>query len=625
MSDDHEPTAKVKRRRRNSQFFGWILVAVMIGGLGGFGVTNFGSGTLIVGSLGSQEMTANAYARALRDELNRFSQQLGTQMTLSQAAPFGVADRALQGLIQRTALDDEMGRIGLSVGDAAVATQIAAIASFQITPGVFDAGAYRDALARSNLTEAEFETGLRGDSARQVLTAAVVAGFEAPAPLTAAVQGWTAEKRGFSLLRLSQADLPAPLPAPDDAALAAFHTDNIADYTRGEARRITYAALLPDTLAPAMAVKDDAVRALYDARADEFLIPEKRLAERLIFPDTAAAEAALASLSAGKTFDDLVAGRDLTLADVDMGDVTRADLGAAADAVFAVTEAGAVSAVVQTDLGPALFRVNAVIEAMETTFDEVKSALTLELQLEAARKAISDRLEGLEDLLAGGASLQDLAKEDGVVLATTDYVPGADDNAEIAGYTAFRKAAESAAQGDFAEWIGLEDGGIVALQLDAVIPPAPLALDAVKDRVTEDWQAAALADALAALAEERKAAIEAGAAIGTFGIVTSATAAGREAQVPDAPQATLAEAFEMAVGEVRILTEGDQVAVLLLDSITPAETTGEAAETLRKAVGAALAQAFSADALQLFNQALIDQGGLQLDPAVVSAVQTSFN
>ena len=113
-----------------------------------------------------------------------------------------------------------------------------------------------------------------------------------------------------------------------------------------------------------------------------------------------------------------------------MGDVGPDDLGAAADAVFALTEPGVVGPFA-SDLGPALFRMNAVLPAQETTFEEAKVTLTGEAQLDAARRAIGDKLEAIDDALAGGATLEEVQAEQGMQLVTFDYVPGAqsDDHA----------------------------------------------------------------------------------------------------------------------------------------------------------------------------------------------------
>jgi len=165
--------------------------------------------------------------------------------------------------------------------------------------------------------------------------------------------------------------------------------------------------------------------------------PKSGLSNPLVYPTAEAAAAARAKLDAGTSFEDLVAERNLTLADIDLGDVSKADLGAAGEAVFALEGPGVVGPM-QSDLGPALFRMNAVLPAQETPFDEARTALASEMQTDAARRAIADKVEAVDDLLAGGASLEDVAKEQGLILATTDYAEGADDNAEIAGYPAFR-------------------------------------------------------------------------------------------------------------------------------------------------------------------------------------------
>jgi len=85
-----------------------------------------------------------------------------------------------------------------------------------------------------------------------------------------------------------------------------------------------------------LTVDEASLRTLYDERINEFVRPERRLVERLVYLDQDAADAAAARLAADEVdFDALVAERGLSLADIDMGDVLPSDLGAAADAVCA--------------------------------------------------------------------------------------------------------------------------------------------------------------------------------------------------------------------------------------------------------------------------------------------------
>jgi peptidyl-prolyl cis-trans isomerase D len=601
----------------------WLLMAMLILGLGGFGVTSFTGGVTKVGSVGEFEITTDDYARALQSQIAGLSQQVGQQLSTQEALAFGLDRSALQGLITRAALDNEAARIGLSVGDEVVATELMAMDAFKGVSGTFDREAYRFQLDRINQNEAEFETGLRRDVTREVLQGAVTGGFAPPAPLTDTLFAYYGERRGFSMLRLGESDLTAPVPTPTAEELKAHYDANIDRFTKPEAKRITYVSLLPEAIAKDQPVDDAVLQEMYQDRIDEFVLPERRLVERLIYPDQAAADAARAKLDAGTPFEDLVAERGLTLEAIDLGDVTPADLGAAGEGVFAVAE-GEVAGPLESNLGPALFRVVGVLTAEETTFDQAREMLAIEIQTDAARRLIADKVEEIDDLLAGGATLEDLASEAGLDLATLDHVPGQQGDDVIEGYPAFRAAADAVLAEDFPEAVVLEDGGVVALRLDEIVPAAPIPFDEAQEAVTADWQADALAKALSARAIEIKAGIEAGAAIGTFGIVDVTPATARDGFVADTPASLLPAVFDMAAGDVRVIEEPGFIAVVTLDTILPAATEGDEALALKDALAAQATQAIAADAFAAFSAALTAEAGIALDQAAINAVNTSL-
>lgn len=461
-----------RKKQKAGNYVVWTILVLVMLGLGGFGVTNFGGGITTIGKVGEREIETTDYARALQQEMNALSAQVGQPVTFAQAQAFGLDRQVLQQVITRAAMDNETARIGISAGDASVAAEITAMNAFQGSAGTFDREAYRFTLERNNLTEAQFERSIREDIARSVLQGAVVGGFVAPDPLTDALTAYAGERRGFSLLELAASDLPAPVAEPTDADLQSFYDANIDRFTRPEAKRITFVALLPETLAPTMEVDETALRALYDERIDEFMIPEKRLVERLAFPTEADAQAAKARLDAGEiTFDALVAERGLKLEDIDLGDVSKIDLGAAGDAVFALGEPGIAGPAV-SDVGPALFRMNAILAAQETTFEDARDSLSAEMRTDAARRAIGARIEEIDDLLASGADLEEVAQEAGMDIATIDYIPSETPEG-IAAYPDFREAAEAVQEGDFPEALQLDDGALVALRLDEIVPRPP--------------------------------------------------------------------------------------------------------------------------------------------------------
>ncbi len=487
----------------------WVILALLVVGLAGFGATNFGGSVRSVGSVGDTEIPVTTYARALQEELRALEQQAGRSFTLSEAQAFGIDRAVLQQVVAQAALDEEARRLGLSVGDEQVRQEIVAIPAFQGLDGTFDREAYEFALERGGLTVAEFEERVRAEAARALLQGAIAGGIATPAVYVDTLYGFARETRDFAWARLTADDLDAELPEPTEDELEAFHSANPDTFTLPEGRVFTYAWLTPDMLIDAIEVDDAALRDLYDERRDEFVRPERRLVERLVFATDEEAAAAAEAVAAGDTdFDTLVADRDLTLDDVDLGEVAREDLGAAADAVFALDEPG-VAGPAPTSIGPAIFRVNAILAAQKTPFEAVRDELLAEYAADRAKRQIDGMIDDLDDRLAGGATLEDLADETDLELGRVTLRPGVSD--PIAGYEAFREAAAAAEEGDFPEVRQLEDGGVFALRLDAVEPPRLQPYEEVRSEVLEAWRQEQTAARLAAQAETDAEALRGGA------------------------------------------------------------------------------------------------------------------
>lgn len=369
---------------------------------------------------------------------------------------------------------------------------------------------------------------------------------------------------------------------------------------------------------------ETALKALYDERIDEFEIPERRLVERLVFPTEAEAQAARAAFDGGTPFADLAKARNLTLDDIDMGDVSREDLGPAAEAVFAMTAPGVIGPV-ETDLGPALIRMNGILAAESTSFEEARTTLAAELQTDAARRVIGDKIEAIDDELAGGVSLEDLAKDMGMEVGTLDFVPGAPTDDRIAAYPEFREMAARLTETDFPEAVTLPDGGVFSARLDEIVPAAPIPFDEARDRVTEVWRADAMARALQARAEEIVAAVQAGSDLASFGILDVSRGLSREGAVEGLPADFLTRLFAMTEGEVSVITGPGFDAVVRLDRIERPAPDSDEGRALAQGIGAQFEQAIAQDALNDYVRALQAELGLTLNQAVITAINGQIN
>ena len=596
----------------------WVIIAMLIIGLGGFGVTNFGGTVDSIGTVGKTPIPVNAYARELTAELRTIQARTGQQVPLQQAQLLGLTDQARGRVITNTALDNETARLGLSVGDQEVADQILLSGQFDGIDGNFDREAYRYSLRQNGLSEAEFEDQIRRETARAMLQGAIVSTVAAPETAVDTLFNFIGERRGYSYVTLSAADLAATITEPDEAAITAYYEANPADFTAPEAKQITYAWLTPDMLLDQVEIDETALQTLYDDRADQYIRPERRLVERLIYPSAVEAETAAARLESGEAdFETLVADRGLSLADIDMGDVTEAELGAAGGEVFAMNEPGVVGPL-DTDFGPALFRMNAVLEANTITFDDVRDELRAELGVDRAARLISDLLSDIDDRLAAGATIEDLANETDMVLGNIAYFTGQD--ADIAAYPAFRAAASAVQEGDFPEILELENGGIFALRLNEITAPRLRPLDEVREDVIAAWQAAETTAALTAKADDIAAAANSGAPLSDFGTVETAEPAERGAVAPLILSETV---FALNAGETGVIADGDLVYVVTLDEILPPADDADTQDMLAT-LRTATADSIGRDVFVYFSQDLLNTAGLTLDQAAINAVHAQF-
>ena len=614
--------------KRMGKVFVWILLALLIVGLAGFGIGSFGGSTTAVGSVGDQRITAQAYLRALDRAIRAERQATGEAITRSRAEATGLLSEVQGQLAGQAALDGEAADLGLSVSDEAVGERVLQNEGFQGPDGEFDRETYEFVLRQNGWTVPEYEEEVRRDQTRALLQSAAASGIAPPAAFVEAVLGFVGERRSFAWRRFGPEDLAEPLPEPTRADLRAQYEATPDAYRLPQTKRITYAWVTPEDLAAAIEPEEGAVEALYRERMDRYVQPERRLVERLVFESAAAAREAAERIEAGETsFGALVRARGLTLEDVDLGEVTREDLEGAAEPVFA-REAPGVVGPVDSALGPALFRVNAALDARETPLSEVRDDLAREVSIDRARRQLEDMVDTFDDRLAAGATLEDLAAETEMEVGRLDYRPGVGTEAgEIVGYEGFREAARAASPDDFPQVEILEDGGLFALRVDEVVPPRVPPLAEIRDRVAEDWRAAETARRLASQAEAALADLAGGVSLGAGGAaVETAEGVTRDAQLEGVPPVLISRAFEMEPG-ARTVVRGDGDAYILeLREVTEPDPGDEQMAMLERALSQQAAQGRAGDALQLYIRALMAREGISFDQPALNAVHSQvFN
>ncbi len=609
------------KKTKGASIIYWILLVVLVAGLGGFGVQNFGGAVESVAGVGETEIGFGQYARALQAQMRSQTDAAGKPMTMAEAQATGLDRQVLQQLLGQAALSEAARQAGLSVGDEAVREQILAIPAFQGATGQFDRSTYEMMLKNNGMTAEGFEGEIRSELARNLLQAALVVGVTPQPGFADAVVKYLTETAAITFAPIDPAALGAPVPAPTADAVAAFYTANPDLFRVPERKEITFAWLTPAMVAGSVPIDEAALRAAYDARKDDFSRPALRMVERLGFPDEAAAAAAKARIDAGETtFDALLAERGLTIDDADLGTVEEADLGEAGAAVFALEDTGVVGPL-PSAVGPALFRVNAILLAQETPFEQARAQLAEELGLERAAEALHAQREPLEDRLAGGATLEDLATDTAMETGTITWT-GVEDQG-IAAYEAFRTAATAATPDDYPAIAELEDGTLFALRVDTVTPSEVPPLAEVQDKAA----ALALAEATDKAVAEKAAAlagqISEGGDFAALGLAPQTLAGiSRRSVVTELPPGAMEQVFALEPGKATVVAAPGASFVVRMDGITPPDPATPGVEQLRQALDTQAAQAIAADLLTAVAQSVENQVGVTVNDAAINAVQS---
>jgi peptidyl-prolyl cis-trans isomerase D len=603
----------------------WAVLGLLVLSLAGFGIGGFGGSLSSVAEVGDREITVQEYGRALQAEQRRLQEQTGEPLTVQQMRAFGLDRVVMERLLAQAALAHEAERMGLSVGDAEVAARIRATPAFQGVDGGFDREGYASALRFAGLNERTYERQVRDDAAQEILQAAVVGGVTVPDAYADTLVGWLAETRDATIATVTAGDLETGPVAPTEAELTTFLEENAERFRIPERRRITYAWITPDALAETVEIDEDALRRVYEERIDDYRRPPRVLAERLAFADADAAEAARAAIAAGETeFEDIAAERGLTLADIDQGELSAGDLDPeAAAAIFALGAPGIVGPV-ETSLGPALYRVNAILEATETSFEEARPDLAGRFAADAARRQIDAEREAIDDLLAGGATLEEVADETDLTLGTIDF--DAEARTGIAAYPAFREAAATVSEDDFPALVSLADGGLFALRLDAVIPSEVPPLSEIRGEVETVWQEDRARARLLARAEDLAERIAEGETFEATGLTPEeVTGLARDGRLEGTPPDLIDRLFQAEGGDVIALAgDGTRAFVARLDAIVPADPTVEGTATLREALVRQTRGELASDVFEAYGQAVQARAGFSVDAQAAQAVQAQL-
>jgi peptidyl-prolyl cis-trans isomerase D len=457
-------------------------------------VRNIGRETAVA-RVGDERIELAEAQAAVRREQQRLQRQFGGRFELTPPIREALAAQALEALVAERAQRVEARRLGIAIPPAVLRDYIFSIPGFQ-TAGQFDRRVVDQFMRQNELTEQGFLALVAADLEAQTLLGAVRAGVTAPEPLARPLLAWQQERRVADVVEFPLLDAAAPEP-PSEAALRRFHANNPERFSAPEYREATVAVLSAAYLAAEVELSEAALREAFEQRRDQYETPERRAIEQALLPDEAAARL-IADAWAGETGFAEIAARAGAAGGsaLDLGLLTRDGLPfpELAAAAFALA-AGGTSPPVRSPFGWHVLHVARVEPGSRRAFDAVREELRRELALERAADLVYQRANRVEDALAGGAALREVAAQFGLALATVRLDRSGRDEAggmvplpvPPAARAEVLTAIFDAAPGQPPRLAELPDSGFVGVEVQQVSPAALRPFETVEAEVRRAW------------------------------------------------------------------------------------------------------------------------------------------
>lgn len=488
-------------RKGLNSFAVLLLMGLLIASFAIWGIGDiFTSRGLAVAQVGQTQILAADFLRQFQNRVRALANQLGGEFDTQQAIALGLHRTVLVDMIQKATLDEEARILGIRGTDKQVATLIREMDAFEGILGGFDKGAYEAALYQVGLTPQQFEKEVRKDIARLQLLKALDVAVPQPGLYARTIYAFRKEQRRAKVLTIPASSVSG-LEVPGEAALLEYHETNYRDFMTPEYRDVSYMVLSPADFAGEMELNEEELREEYQRRIYQYETPDLRGVELVSFQEESIARKFAAGFAGGADFALLAeeltgfTAGELVLGELSYYDIEEDFSELAAERVFG-TPVNSITAPIQTLFGWNVFRVTKIQEGTAQSFEEVRGALIAEVAQERGLDAMYDMTGRVDDEIAGGAPLENVAEVTGIELVRVPRVTRDGLNAEgklvagLAHQPIFLQAFEGDSFTDL-ELFETEDGGFYLVQVNEIFEPRRKPFEEVRDEVRRRWYAEA--------------------------------------------------------------------------------------------------------------------------------------
>ncbi len=443
-------------------------------------------------TVGNHTITTRDLDYAYKQQINQL-QRRGVNLPPETAKSMGIGNSVLKSMIERELMLQTAHDYGVKIPDEVIVSEMRQESAFKNKDGKFDRARFEQLMQNAGITEQQFTDGLRSDLSIRLMLDALQKNTVAPTALVRAMYAHDEERRSADIYFLPFKNV-TDVPLPKIEQLQAFFDGQRSRYQRPEYRKVTVATLDSAQFKKGIAVPDAELHTYYDAHKAAYSVPEERKINYIMADDEATAHKIAERARSGEKLD--AVGVELTngkskLQQMDW--VKPGILPTELDkAVFKLAKAET-SEPVKTPLGWYVVQIGQIKAGFVQPFAIVKDKIATQLRAERTTQQLPDVLSKIDDDIAGGASLEDIAKEQHLTLQSLpllskDGKTSDKTKSDIADLKLILDEAAKLHKGDTSNIVEGTNGNYIIARLDDVTVTAQPQLNEVKADVITDWQ-----------------------------------------------------------------------------------------------------------------------------------------
>ena len=472
---------------------GRILLILCLSPLALLGVESYFGGGVDsnqIAQVGDKSVGLSEYQTAVNNRRTELLDQVYDASLLNEDV---LHEQVLKGLIDRTLLEQQAGKLGMTVSDDTINRLLRQEEIFKDAEGNFSNEQFANFLRQRNMTKNQLFAEFRNQLSLDQLNASIVGTAVYPMQAVSQLIDLQLESRNIWLhrfkwqdyaeqVKLSKGDIQAYYDANKDKLKSAAMVD------------LAYLQLNPQAIEVNEVAQED-LQQQYEAYKQSLAIVDERKISQILLTGKdakARADKIKARLAKGESFAKVAKAES-----DDPSGETGGDIGRFNPAVFgndapAVEEAlaglsvGDVSAPVKTSFGYQIFTVTEDNGSKIPSLESMRAELTAKAKEYKRQEMYADKVTAINDLAADGFSIEDIAQQENVPLKRIKDYRKENNQSALAQPAVIKQAFDEFTIQDQAVTAGIEVGnGTVWVQPSNYRPTKTLSLTAATPRITQ--------------------------------------------------------------------------------------------------------------------------------------------